>query len=520
MNYIDHSSKSVIFPFHEIVFIHFSSLSKFSKEKYLYNNTYFISFDTSNGDTMEDKKSGNGYRFDENGWIYLHIEGDAFERGFQHGVLVAPELKQIQKSLKYLTYSNTGKPWEFFVDAAVSLFLKFLNNDENEEFLNEMQGIAAGAKQGGTKITWQEVLAWNAYEELTDYWWPTAVEKYRYAPSVCCKDHCSAFIAHKEVTEDGKIVMAHNSWGNFEIVQFQNLILDIQPSKGYRIFMQSAPGFIDSLADFFVTGAGIMGTETTIGGFSLYDEDEVPEFIRVRRAMQYAESLEAFVNIMKKRNNGGYANSWLLGDTQTRDIMRFELGLKFYNVELNPEKGYFVGFNAPLDPRIRNLECSNTGFADIRRHQGARRIRLPQLIDGIAKENKINCETAKKILADHGDVYLKQRGDPNWENNPSSRTVCGHYELDDRAFMSDPSRPKPYQPRGAVDGKVCDSTMAQELSFWARWGTSCGMPFDAEKFLNDHPQWNHLRDYLFSRHHQDWTKFSAGQIPKGNEERK
>jgi len=96
---------------------------------------------------MEDRKSGNGYRFDKNGWIYLHIEGDAFERGFQHGVLVAPELKQIQKSLKYLTYSDTGKPWEFFVDAAVSLFLKFLNSDENEEFLNEMQGIAAGARQ-------------------------------------------------------------------------------------------------------------------------------------------------------------------------------------------------------------------------------------------------------------------------------------------------------------------------------------------------------------------------------------
>ena len=27
-----------------------------------------------------------GYRYDKNGWIYLHIEGGPFERGFQRGI--------------------------------------------------------------------------------------------------------------------------------------------------------------------------------------------------------------------------------------------------------------------------------------------------------------------------------------------------------------------------------------------------------------------------------------------------
>ena len=35
-----------------------------------------------------------------------------------------------------------------------------------------MQGIADGAQAAGTEITWQEVLTWNGYEELTGYWWP------------------------------------------------------------------------------------------------------------------------------------------------------------------------------------------------------------------------------------------------------------------------------------------------------------------------------------------------------------
>lgn len=32
----------------------------------------------------------DGYRFDQYGWIYLHIEGEPYERGYQHGYLPAP----------------------------------------------------------------------------------------------------------------------------------------------------------------------------------------------------------------------------------------------------------------------------------------------------------------------------------------------------------------------------------------------------------------------------------------------
>ncbi len=452
------------------------------------------------------QKSGKGYRFDQNGWIYLHIEGDAFERGFQHGYLLAKELETIRQSLRYLTFFNTGKTWEFFVEAAAQLFTKEFPSAKYpaKELLNEIRGIANGAQTAGVDITWQEILAWNGYEELTDYWWPNEKARLKYAPSMPAQhDHCSAFMAHGEATIDHKIVMAHNSWSNFETGQFSNLILDIAPSEGHRIFMQSAPGFVDSFADFFVTDAGIMGTETTMGGFSLYKSDEMAEFFRVRLAMQYAESLEEFVNLMKKHNNGGYANSWLLGNTKTGDIMRFELGLEFWNVEMNPEQGFFIGFNAPTDPRIRNLECSNTGFADIRRHQGARQVRLGDLMK--KHYGKITADVGKEIIADHYDVYLQK------DDNPCSRTVDGHYELDDRAYMSQPGRPLPYQPRGAVDGKVCDSIMAESLSFLARWGNSSGLEFKAELFLNEHPQWSYLDGYLYDRPSKPWTKFEAGQ---------
>ena len=320
-------------------------------------------------------KYGKGFRMDADGWIFLHIEGDPLTRGFQHGYLVADELEAIMRSCKYLTFFNTGKTWEFFVEAAVLLHDRWLT----DEIRNEIIGISNGAQARGKDISWQDILAWNAYEELTDYWWPNVQDglKYEDHPVVGEKsdfhfmrnDHCSAFMAHRGATVNGEIVMAHNSWNNFEMGQFSNVILDILPSQGHRMFMQSAPGYIDSFADFFVTDAGLMGTETTIGGFSEYDPEECPEYVRVRLAMQYGNSLDDFKNRMKKHNNGGYANAWLIGDVNTGDIMRYEQGLRFDNVELNPKCGYFIGFNAPLDPRIRNLECSDTGFCDIRRHK-------------------------------------------------------------------------------------------------------------------------------------------------------
>jgi putative hemolysin len=434
---------------------------------------------------------GDGYRFDQNGWIYLHIEGEPYQRGFQHGYLLAPELAEILGNFKGLTYWETGKEWEFFVEAAVAQFAHRID----PEYLSEIQGIAHGARAAGTDITWQEVLTWNGYEELLGYWWPNELAGKYAQPD---NDHCSGFIATGSVTKDGKIVMAHNSWDAFTHGQYFNVILDIEPAQGHRMFMQSSPGYIASFTDFFVTDAGIMGTETTIGGYSEYDPDEDPEFFRIRKAMQYADTLDELVQLMEKKNNGGYANSWLLADINTGEIMRFELGLQYQNVERTKD-GYFVGFNAAEDPRIRNLETSDSGYDDVRTPMGARRVRLTQLME--EHYGEIDVEAGKEILADHYDVYLQKE-------NPGSRTVEGHYELD--AFEYWPAR-LPYAPQGAVDGKVMDSTMAQDLSFWARWGSSSGMPFDVDKHVSEHPQWQHLAGYLKDRPTQPWTLFSAGE---------
>lgn len=448
-------------------------------------------------------KVKNGIRYDLNGWIYISIKGGPKERGYAYGKLAANDMKEVRRILDFVIYTEYGVKWEFFIEAAKKYFSQKIK-DEFPEFYEEMVGFAEGAN-----ISIEEVVAWNNYFTLTESWWANMPEEESIAVKGVAssnvtssreggaKERCSAFIAVGDWTADGKIVCAHNNFSNFIDGQLAKYVIDIKPTKGNRILMMGFPGWIWSGTDFFVTSAGIIGTETTIGGFIAY-ENNVPISCRIRNAMQYGNTLDDYEKMLLHGNSGDYANSWLFGDINKNEIMRIELGLRFHNTE-RTKNGYFIGFNAPYDPRIRNLECVNTGIDDIRRHQGARKVRLADLMD--KWKGQLNITVAQQILADHYDVYLNKE-------NPCSRTCCSHYELDAREYMSDASRPKPFQPRGALDGNVVDSTMAKAMSFSLRWGTSCGMPFDKNKFCDENRVWAYLRPYLEDRPEQPWTTFA------------
>ena len=465
-------------------------------------------------------KVKNGVSYEQNGWLYVSIKGNPKERGYAYGKLIHKEMKKVKDTLDFIIYNDYGVKWEFFIEAS-NKYYKQKIMDLFPEFYEEMVGFAEGCSAGGTKMSVDEVVAWNNYFTLTESWWANMPEEESIALRGVVKgntsskegggssDRCSAFIANGSWTADGKIVVAHNNFSNFVDGQFARVVLDLKPTKGHRIIMMGFPGWIWSGTDFFVTSKGIIGTETTIGGFIAY-ENNVPISCRIRNAMQYGNTLDDYERILLDENSGDYANSWLFGDTNNNEIMRIELGLRFHNTE-RTNNGYFIGFNAPYDPRIRNLECVNTGFDDIRRHQGARRVRLEELMD--EHKGHININIAKEILADHYDVYLK-------EDNPCSRTCCSHYEMDAREYMSDQSRPKPFQPRGALDGNVCDTKMAKNMSFELRWGNSCGMPFNKDNFCDEHREWEYLREYLEDRPTEDWTIFSINDEKNKNKLKK
>ena len=440
-------------------------------------------------------KIKNGTSYDLNGWKYISINGKPKERGYAYGVLCAKEFKEIQHTLRFLMMEAYGKEWSFFVKE-ISDGFKSMTEKEFPELYEEMVGITEGLQFAKCKTSIDEIIAWNFYCSIP-YWFQIVSDSHT-PKEGGSQDHCSAFMAVGDWTNDGKIVCAHNSFTDFIDGQFSNIILDIHPEKGHRIIMQTSPCWIWSGTDFFVTSKGIIGTETTIGGFNSY-EKKYPIGYRIRKAMQYGNTLDDYCKILLHENSGDYANSWLFGDTTSNEILRIELGLKYHNIE-RTKNGFFIGFNAPYDERIRNLEVTNSGFYDIRRHQGSRMVRLGDLMDKY--KGKLNIDIAKKIISDHYDVYLEK------ENNPCSRTICSHYDLDAREYMSQESRPKPYAPRGAVDGIVCDTALAKKMSFIGKFGSSCDIGFNKTEFCKKHRQYEKFFPYLKDRPSYSWTEFT------------
>lgn len=436
---------------------------------------------------------GRSYRFEKQGWLYLHIEGEPRQRGFQHGYVLAREIRESLLTNRAVWEYRSGMDWPWLLEKTKTI----LEPKIDAENLAEIDGIVEGLATAGIVTSRQELIAYNGIIELIAYWWPEEKEKLQKAAPNPPRQSCSAFIATGGMTTDGRIVMGHNTMSGYTDSNW-NVILDIQPAKGHHILMQAAPGWIHSGTDFFITDAGLVGTETTIGGFKGFDEKGVPEFARMRRATQDASSIDEWCDIIKKGNNGGYANAWLLGDIHTQEIARLELGLK--NVRLEKKKdGYFIGSNVAEDLKILRFETTRNE-TDIRLSSVARRVRWKQLMGEYA--GKIDLERAKVFEADHFDSYLQQ-------DRPGGRSLCGHDELDSHMYGAE----VPFAPMGTIDAKVVDCAMAQKMSFAARWGSACGTAFDAKEFLTKHPQFDWMQDILKSRPARPWTEFRSGERP-------
>jgi Phospholipase B. len=430
-------------------------------------------------------------RHEKNGWIYLHIEGSPEERGFQHGYLLAREIKESIRVLSEVWHYKSALEWQWLVQKGGNMFTSKIDIEN----ITEIDGIVEGMKAAGIMTNRDEMVTYNGYMELLDYWWPSVKDTISPNSPDPKQESCSSFIATGSMTSDGSIVLGHNTMFDY-YYPLCNIILDILPEKGHRILMQSMAGFIHSGTDFFVTSAGLVGSETTIGGFFPFDEKGVPEFARMRSATQYAATIDDWCKIMKKGNNGGYANAWLIGDINTNEIARLELGLKYIGFEKKKD-GFFIGSNVAEDLKILRFETKKEE-TNIEMSAVARRVRWKQLM----KENtgKINLELAKAFEADHFDTYLNK-------NNPGGRSLCAHFDLD---LHNEPGM-CPFYPEATLDGKVIDSKMAKQMSFIARWGSSCGIPFDAKAYLESHPQFDWMTGLIKDRPTQPWTVFKAGE---------
>jgi hypothetical protein len=318
------------------------------------------------------QRYGPAYRYPQAGWIVLHVEGTPYARGVQHGRLLAPEIAAHVHC--YAALQSPRAPtegWELTRTLANALFLRRYQ----KEYLEEMKGIADGASAAGAAFDGRpldliDIVALNAWPELDTLdsaleATPTGLEGLRCPtarPRTPVKPkpaRCSAFAATGPATRDGKVVFGHITMFSLYPCSFYNVWLDVKPARGHRVLMQTYPGGVQSGLDYYLNDAGLLICETTLEQ-THFDPKGAPLASRIRQALQYADSIDKAVAIIKADNNGLYTNEWLLADTKTNEIALFALGTrqsKLYRSSkgewFGGTRGFYWGCNNTKDLELR-----------------------------------------------------------------------------------------------------------------------------------------------------------------------
>jgi hypothetical protein len=413
-------------------------------------------------DPVSVERYGPAYRYPQAGWIVLHITGEAYERGYQHGRLIAGEITRfIAELAAYRSKRAPEDAWRDLRLIADSLFLRRFD----AEYLDEMKGIADGAAASGAKFDGRpidvlDVVTINADIEtgfLDEALGATATglegRKFRgpldQGPPRPKESHCSAFAACGPATADGQVVIGHITMWDLFLAHHYNVWLDVTPSRGHRVLMQTYPGGIMSGLDYYMNDRGIVVCETTLDQ-TRFDSTGVPLADRIRRTLLYGDSIDRAVAILRQGNNGLYTNEWLLADTKTNEIAMFVLGTHQSKLWRNSKNEWFGGTAGFY------WGCNNTKDLQVR-------LETVPALDG-RPANAVFCPADR---------------DRKWLELFDRRNKAIDEEFGFMAFST-----TPLAASHSLDAKFTTTAMARDLSTWARFGPPLGRtwePTEAER---------------------------------------
>jgi hypothetical protein len=168
-------------------------------------------------------------------------------------------------------------------------------------------------------------------------------------------------LEHDGLSKDERVLCFHMD------MLYEAKILDIQPAEGRRVVMQTFPGGIHSGLDYYINSGGLIVAETTVSQ-TKFDPAGKPLAARIRRAVQYADSIDKVVEILSDSSNGLYTNQWLLADIKTNEIAMFELGThrtrlwrSRRNEWLAGTKGFYWGCNNNQDVEVLKETVADLG---------------------------------------------------------------------------------------------------------------------------------------------------------------
>ncbi|QRO02296.1 hypothetical protein JRI60_26435 [Archangium violaceum] len=408
--------------------------------------------------------AGKGFRYDDGGWKFVHIEGEPYERGLQYGQLMADDIVVFMEKLGYRkNRQDSANGWAQLRLLTDSLFLRKFE----PEFLEEMKGIADGANKGGAKYKDREldlldVVTLNSAVDLAHLEDANRVSATPLSGRTFLKgedetkrggegDHCSSFVATKSATQDGQLIMAQIfMWNGYTGVHW-DVVLDVKPTKGHRFVLQTFPGGIHSGSDWLMNDAGIVIGETTVEQ-TPFEPDGTPQSNRSRKAIQYASSIDDVARIMSTRNNGLYTNDWTLADVKSGEGACLSLATKKSRLWRTGSPGN----RADTPGNLKDFIWANNNSRELE-------LRKEYVANPLNAPVDLAFDTWNRDIA--FQEYYEKHGK-------------GGIDLDNaiRAMAS-----SPITRSHACDAKITTTEMARQLMFLAHFGK----PTQREKFVGN-----------------------------------
>ncbi|HSB75022.1 MAG TPA: hypothetical protein VLC12_05185, partial [Terriglobales bacterium] len=84
----------------------------------------------------------------ENGWTFVHLEGNPAAIGFQHGYLLSAQIEDAQRAIELSATHEVEHSWSDLRNVAETIFWPKIP----QEYREELQGIAEGLKARGSKL--------------------------------------------------------------------------------------------------------------------------------------------------------------------------------------------------------------------------------------------------------------------------------------------------------------------------------------------------------------------------------
>lgn len=394
----------------------------------------------------------DAYRFPKAGWINLHIEGEPYDIGLQHGHLLAPEIVNYMEALaSFYNPKNPNDAWLVKRNLVKSLFLKGFTSEQ----LEEMNGIAQGANDVGARFNDHrldvvDIALLNVTNELESLDGALAATSNGVENNATTHRlegraargpiRCDAFAAVGPATKDGKIVFGHITMFDLLPGNFYNVWIDVKPTHGHRFVMQTTPGGIQSGMDYSINDAGILISETTVGQTN-FDATGIPLASRIRTAQQYATTVDEVAKILTDRNNGLSTAEWILADIKHNEIALLSMGTHQSKLYRSSKKEWIEG--------AEGFYWSNNNTKD-------QSIRLETIPDLDARPSAVAAIQPDNRDAVWLSMYQKNKG------------------RIDAGFAKQMLTMPKIALSSSVDAKFTTSELAKDLTTWATFGPPVG----------------------------------------------